>query len=304
MSFFFDLTKLGELFQDQCINYSDDWASGFFAAYDYWPLFIGMIIIGLTLEHKEVFYVLVFWGGLSNALINWGLRAAISQPGPEPDCFQDIQMPAYATDGLTFLTTIVMISSGYTYGIPIRWFKLSLLWIGGPIGLYARVWLRANTPPQMMAGTAVGIIEGLIYTNILLYVFTYERIEKWFLQTGNWWRGYDYQDTMIRPYRPVVVTDSPLSMICIKINSSAGYNYARLVEVTDDRRRKRDEIQRMRKKRVERENRREKMRTEFFEAEEDDYDSDETQVSMRRSTGNKYIPLALSNIEVQYFEVK
>lgn len=250
MSFFFDLTKLGELFQEQCINYKDDWVSGFFAAYDYWPLFVGLIILGLTLEHREVFYVLVFFGGLFNALINWGLRAAISQEGPEPDCFSDIQMPAYATDGLTFLTVVTMIASGYTYGVPVRWFKLALFWVGGPVGIYARIWLRANTPAQMMAGTGFGLAEALIYSTVLLYVFTYERIDKWFLRHNNMIVGSDCQDTMIRPHTPVVVTSAPIRHICAKINSSDGYNNARLLEIVEVRRAQQDEAQQMRTQRL------------------------------------------------------
>ncbi len=234
MSFYFDLTSIGKLYESDCENFADGWISGFFAVYDYWPLFLSFGLFGLTLEHREVFFCIVLKGMLLNGLLNWGFREAINQEGPEPMCSSSAQMPAYASDGLTFLIIVLMISSGMIYGVPIRWFKLSMLWIGGPIALYTRTWLRFNTGPQMLAGCAFGLVEGLIYCLILRYVFTYDRIDRWFLRSHR--LGRDYEDTKIRPDRPTLVFQQVPDKMTAKLGSMIGTRDEQIADAMQHRR--------------------------------------------------------------------
>lgn len=220
MSFYFDLTSIGKVYEAECINYHDSWLSGFFAVYDYWPLFLSFAFIGLTLEHREIFFCLVLKGTFINGLLNWGFREAIGQAGPEPSCSSSTQNPAYASDGLTFLFIILLCSSGLIYDVPIRWFKLSILWVGGPLALYTRVWLRFNTGLQLLAGCGFGLIEGVLYCLLLYYVFTYERIDRWFLRSTRF--GRDYEDTKIQPRRPTVVFEQVPSAVNAKLGSMIG----------------------------------------------------------------------------------
>lgn len=220
MSFYFDLTSIGRVYEAECINYSDSWLSGFFAVFDFWPLFISFAVIGLTLEHREIFYCLVLKGMFINGLLNWGFRELIRQPGPEPSCSSYAQNPAYASDGMTFLLVTLLCSSSIIYKVPIRWFKLSILWIGGPLAIYTRVWLRFNTGLQLLAGVGFGLVEGILYCMVLNFFFTYERIDKWFLSGVKF--GNDYEDTKIRPSRPTIVLDQVPKQMNAKLGSMIG----------------------------------------------------------------------------------
>ena len=201
MSFYFDLTSIGKVYEAECINYSDSWLSGFFAVYDYWPLFISFAIIGLTLEHREIFYCLVLKGMFLNGLLNWGFRELIGQAGPEPGCSASTQNPAYASDGLTFLFVTLLCASSMIYRVPIRWFKLSILWIGGPLAIYTRVWLRFNTGLQLLSGVGFGLVEGILYCLLLNFFFTYDRIDRWFLRGGTFRQGLRrHKDTPQSPH--------------------------------------------------------------------------------------------------------
>lgn len=235
MAFFFDLTKLSKILEVQCLNYDDSLTSGFFFAYNFWPSIIGAVGIGIFVAHKEVFYTLLMTGFTINAAINWGIREGIGQDGPESNCFTGNQMPAYAADGITFIATTFMIGSGCVYHVPLRWFTLAMIWVGGPVALYARVWLRTNTPAQMFAGAGFGMTEALLFLFILKHVLTYDRIERWFIRSSSWIIGSNYQDTLIRPQVPVLCVNTPISELLLKVNTSNGVQKARTAENFDDR---------------------------------------------------------------------
>ena len=280
---FFNLANISEMLEKECINFEYSTISGLFFVYNFWPLFIGFLTFGMLIQHKEVFYFIVFSGMVFNTLINWGLREAIGQVGPEPDCFADKQMPAYQSDFLSFLTTTIMLSSGYIYQVPLRSFRIGLLWIAGPIGICARIYLRANTPQQLMAGVGFGILEGFLYSMILLYIFTYTRIEKWFLRTNSWWRGSDFQDTMINPSQPVIISDARLERVTVKMDS---YNGAARSSVQDQFAGKSSQIQRIELMRQQR-----RLRSVDFRV-RDQRPEDEVP--------DVFVPHAIVNTEVQY----
>lgn len=230
MSFFYDLVELGNVLKHACINFDDTLTSRFFVAFDFWPIIVGAVGVGVFVAHKEVFYTLLITGWTLNALINWGLREAIDQIGPESLCFSAKQMPAYAGDGIAFLGASFLVASSYIYSVPLRFFTIVMLSVGGPLALYTRLWLHANTPAQMFAGAGFGLAEALIFLFILKYVFTYDRINRWFLMSNTWLVGANYQDTLIQPWRMVLTAYMPTQELYVKINSTEGFQRARMFE--------------------------------------------------------------------------
>jgi hypothetical protein len=236
MSFFFDLiNNIGEVYKTDCINYDNSLLSRLFATYDLWPIFLTFAIIGLTAEHKEVFFFIVLFGTFFDGLLNWGWRALIGKDGPEMTCTTHGQNPADASDAITFLYTIILGASILIYNVPIRYFKLTILGVGGPLAIYTRVWLRFNTGLQLISGACFGFVEGAIYCYILYKVFPYENLDRWFLRKDTFLFGKDFEDTNIRPDTPTLVFDRDPLLVKAKLRSTTGASDMIMASLNADR---------------------------------------------------------------------
>lgn len=195
-------TQIGiitKIFSNYCVNVPFNLWSGFFVGLNFWPFIIGMGLLAMILIHTEVFYAAFAWVVWIGFLINWGIRAAINQEGPDNICSSSIQMPAYASDGMTLITLFLMISSSVSFNFSLSWYKLLILGVFGPLTLYGRVWLHYNTPQQLLAGNLSGLIQAACWIVIIDYV-----LKNWYKSIlFKTFLGTDYIDTIINPYRPV-----------------------------------------------------------------------------------------------------
>jgi hypothetical protein len=193
---------VSRLYSNVCLNYKNDMLTGFFIMMDWWPWMIGFMFVGLLIEHAEVFYAMFAIALVADFYINWALRLGISgyiTTSPEIYCTTQQQMPAYATDGIAFITLTLMILSSVGFNFGLRWYKIILISILGPIAIYTRVWLHLNTPQQLMAGLASGTVNFVVWSTAIYLVLTrfYPRI----VHTS--FLGSDYMDTLTDPYMPV-----------------------------------------------------------------------------------------------------
>lgn len=224
MSGWFDLSSVGKTYENDCTNFDNSYVSGFWVIADFWPIFATFIILSITINKVELFSLVVLKGGALNILINWAAREIIRQYGPEPNCSSDWQMPAYASDSLAFLTTTLLGASGFIYDVPISMFNSTVLWVGVPVALYARIWLRFNTGPQLLAGAAFGVVEGIIYCLVMRYILRYKRLRRWFLRGKKFFIS-SCQDTLINSRFPFVyLAYSPKEMI-LKLEASSDDKY-------------------------------------------------------------------------------
>lgn len=194
-------TKMYNMF---CENIPGDYWTGLFVGLDYWPIIINFILVGILLEHTEVFYSAFFWSFFADQMINWAWRAIFNDMGPQPICAAPIQMPAYATDGIAFITLYLMICSSVCFNFSLRWYKILLIGVFGPITVYGRIYLKMNTPQQLLAGVLSGTGCAFVFILITYWVLTrkYESlVYKVFF-------GTQYIDTLINQFRPVLCTNN------------------------------------------------------------------------------------------------
>lgn len=203
------LAIITKIFSNYCVNVEDSLWTGFFEGLNFWPFILGLILLGMIFIHTELFYAAFAWAFWIEFLINWGIRAAFNQPGPDTKCSSSIQMPAYATDGLVFTTMFLMISSAVSFDFSLRWYKILLLGFFGPLTLYSRVWLHYNTPQQLLAGALAGSIAAAIWIIIVDYT-----LKKWYKSIlFKTFLGTDYIDTLINPHRPTMCyTNLPMEI--------------------------------------------------------------------------------------------
>ncbi len=202
---------ISRLYSGVCLNYKDDMWTGFFIMMDWWPWYVGFILVGLLLEHAEIFYSLFALAFVADFYINWGLRLAIDSAPPEIYCTTQQQMPAYATDGITFITMSLMILSGACFNFALRWYKIILIAVLGPVAIYSRIWLHNNTPQQLLGGIASGFGNTIMWSTVIFVLLTYcyaRLVHSTFLGTA-------YIDTLTNSYEPVICYNS----IPIRANS-------------------------------------------------------------------------------------
>lgn len=204
---------LGHIFDTVCVNYNGEFVEGFFIAINFWPLFVGCILLGIVIEHTEVFYSAFSWAFFAQTLINWGIRIGVNQSGPEAVCSVSKQLPTLSTDLMTFSTLFLMIMSGFCFDFSIRWYKLLMITIFGPVVIYARVYLKLNTPQQLLWGVLSGFIGFVCWSILIYYVLTRWKtsiLYKTFL-------GTDYIDTLLNTNQPILATNMHPLQIQLKI---------------------------------------------------------------------------------------
>jgi len=236
MSSFFDLFSVGKAYSNDCFNFDNNYVSGFFLVFDFWPIYVAFILLAIKINRAEIFADVVLAGGSLDLVINWVFRDYVfSQNGPEYVCSSSYQMPAYASSALCFLFTTLIISSGFIYKVKLSFVNSFMLFVGIPVALYARVWLRFNTGPQLLVGALFGIIEGVVYCFFMKFVFTYKFLRKWMLESKGGIMGFLFgscQDTLLRPKHPYIFLDKPPSKIHLKVSGKD--DIQKLKEVSED----------------------------------------------------------------------
>lgn len=195
---------LSHVFGLTCSNLDGGFVDGFFIMINFWPSFVAFILVGIVLEHTEIFYSAFAWAFWGEWLINWGIRLAVNVPGPQFGCEPSVQVPALATDLLTFATLFLMIMSAYAFDFPIRWYKMLMITIFAPIAIYSRVFLKFNTPGQLLWGVLAGLVMSILWSLLIYYVLRRWRtsiLYKTFL-------GTDYIDTLINMHSPILATNN------------------------------------------------------------------------------------------------
>ena len=216
---------LAHIFDLTCVNFKGGFVEGFFIALNMWPAFVAFILMGIVLEHTEIFYSAFAWVFWAEWLINWGIRLAVGQPGPEFGCEPSVQVPALATDLLTMSTVFLLISSSYSFDFPVRWYKLLMITIFGPLAIYSRVYLKFNTPGQLLWGVLSGLVMGILWSILIYYVLSRWRtsiLYKTFL-------GTDYIDTLINMHAPILASNNYPLEVKMKIK-----DHQILQELIDD----------------------------------------------------------------------
>ena len=161
----------------------------FFLIYNFWPIFMGYVMLGLTVVKCDYVFLLLTITNFMDNWINYSLRSTINnsslfQPSTCP--LLDDQMPALSSQRIAVLYTVIWFLATVTY--PTRMGKANILFINfsAVTALYSRLFLGFSTPEQMIVGALVGILEGVCFS-LVFYYLKIHKYDRWICHYLSYW---------------------------------------------------------------------------------------------------------------------
>lgn len=217
MSGYFDLINgLIPVYDANCIlQNSGSIITNFLVFYNFWPLFLSWVVIGITLVHYEYIYFLFTVVLLADFGINYGL---IMLFGPStniqpPTCPVDnYQMPALASERVIVLYVVGWFLVTYIYPRPLQVYKIWLFNVPAAIAIYDRLYLLFSTPEQMLVGAGIGFLEGLLFSLLFLWM-KHVGLDKVLIAAPSFLYLPPLADTLAYPETPTYVSEvTPTSL--------------------------------------------------------------------------------------------
>ena len=151
----------------------DSVATDFFVVFNFWPIYLGFVMLGFTLTKcNYVFLLLTVTNYLDNTL-NYLLREGIGKSDnfqlPSCPILVD-QMPALASEKVVCLYTVAWFLVIYAYPTAPGKSNIVLLNFCAVLALFSRCYLGFSTPLQMVVGAGIGASEGIILSFIYYYL--------------------------------------------------------------------------------------------------------------------------------------
>lgn len=228
MSGFWDLTVLADYYETVCVGIDGDSAiAKFFVVYDFWPVFLSFVIIGITLVQYEYIYFLFTIVMLVDGAINYGAQKAVgaSDNLQPPTCpIEPNQMPALASERIMVIYIVGWFLVTFVYPRPMSTTKIFMFNIAGVLALYARFYLVFSTPAQMLAGAAIGFAEGMAFG----YLFWNLRKRGWdkrLIESPSILGLPPLTDTLAYPRSPTYVVEQEPDDVNVKVDPNPLMNY-------------------------------------------------------------------------------
>lgn len=155
----------------------DSAVTKFFVIYNFWPIFLGFIMLGITLVKCDYVFLLMTMSNFIDNGLNYALRTAV---GPSSnlqgiDCpIEPEQMPALASQRIAVLYTVMWFLATFTY--PRRLGKANVLCFNfcTVLALYSRMYIAFSTPAAMLIGCLIGVLEGFMLSLFFFYLMRHE----------------------------------------------------------------------------------------------------------------------------------
>lgn len=167
MSSWFDLAEAsGAAYAANCFGYEDTILSKTIVVLDYYPLFLTVGMLMLSITHFEVFYWVLTMGLFIDIPLNYGLRLLI---GPSdniqpPTCpITQYQMPAPGIEEITVLWVVGWGMALVLYPRVVSTSITALHTVIATCAAYTRVYLMFSSTAQLLAGAGVGLAVGIAY---------------------------------------------------------------------------------------------------------------------------------------------
>jgi hypothetical protein len=213
MSSYSDLTSFAAIYEN-CVGFNvNDFLTKLFAIIDVWPVFLGFFFIGLTFIHKEAFFFLLTAALLADWGINSGLQILVGasnnvQPASCP--ISDMQMPAMSSEMMVMLWTFGFGMVILVYPRAVSGMNIVFIVAASQIAIYSRIYLIFSTPSQLLAGAAIGFLEGMVYLS-LVSLMRYYGLDRAMIAAPNlFYILPPMSDTIMFPTEPTyVVTSKP-----------------------------------------------------------------------------------------------
>lgn len=170
-------------------------ATEFFVLANFWPIFVGYLMLGLTVVKCNYEFLLLSASNFFDNWVNFTLRNWFGESDryqPDTCPLLEKQMPALASQRIALLYTTIWFLATFTY--PKVFGKSNMLFLNFSmvLALYSRLYLGFSTPLQMLVGSAFGVLEGLLLSLFFYYlkVHRYDQsiealLRKWYTLFGD-----------------------------------------------------------------------------------------------------------------------
>jgi len=185
MSDYHELQLLMDDVPDDCIIPNpESIVTQFFIIFDFWPIYLGYIFMGLTLVKCDYSFLLLTTTNFLDYLLNYVIRSAgweTTSYQPETCFAGPHQLSALAAQRVTVLYIVIWFMATFTY--PTRISKSNVMFINfsAVLALFSRLYLGFSTPQQMLIGAAIGVGEGLFFS-FVFYFLMVRRIDRKFVR--------------------------------------------------------------------------------------------------------------------------
>lgn len=223
MSGWTDLSEITALYSANCVlSHPNSIITEFFVVYNFWPIFLTFVVIGITLVQYEYTYFLLTVVMLADGGINYGLQQAYgdSTNFQPPTCpIEPKQLPALAAERITVLYIVGWFLVTYIYPRAVDTSKIWMFNIAAVLSLYARLYLIFSTPVQMLAGTVVGFVEGLLFSWLFLWIKE-KGIDRVLIDAPGFCLFPALSDSLAYTDTPTYVTNSKPKLFLMKYHSN------------------------------------------------------------------------------------
>lgn len=140
--------------------------SPLFILIDYYPTYINTALTIICIYTWEFAFLYVWICMLIDFGLNAALRAIINTPNRFPDCGSYAEMPSYATELIILLNTLA-IGFVLLFNRNVMTYKIAVMNFVTLLVIFARVYIGINTILELVIGSIIGVVEGIIYSIIL-----------------------------------------------------------------------------------------------------------------------------------------
>ncbi len=179
MSSFFDLGDTGASYVGTCVGYEDTYLSKLFVVGNYYLIYLACVMLGLTLTHFEAFYWMLTMVLFIDTPLNYAIRMLIGASNniQPPSCpIRDEQMPAAGIEQVAVLWVVGWGMALVLFPRRVGVSKVAFFTAFASIAAYTRIYLIFNSTAQLLAGAAIGLVEGIVYLVVLAVARDYDLI--------------------------------------------------------------------------------------------------------------------------------
>lgn len=196
MAGWYDFRKLNRLVVPDCPLYEQNALSHLLVALDFYPLALtlGMFVWSMVRRH-ELLLTLLSFSLTADWLVAFGLQHLFGTPGPYgPACGGDQEMPSFSTQHITTFGLLWFAAmhrhADTTHVAALAGFQFA--------AVGARVYIGTNAPVQLLAGTAVGVLNAVVF-----YLIFWVLVRPFVATILQWrlCRWMRMRDTLIEPRR-------------------------------------------------------------------------------------------------------
>ena len=172
MSGWGELPKLNRVVTPECPLYDGDIPLSYLLVLaDFYTIILTLSMwIWSAIKSKQLLLLLLSIALVVDWIVNVILQAIIRQPGPfsSGGCGGIYEMPSFATQHITMFCTVFATYICYWRLSMTSWYAFLFVFLQTLV-IFARAYIGINTSNQLIIGSAVGILDAIIFMLIYSY---------------------------------------------------------------------------------------------------------------------------------------